>query len=113
MKRIGWSLALVMLATSAPARDDGRYANSPLKEWFESLSSDFGPCCSDADGYMVADIDWESDHGHYRVRIDGEWVMVPDGAVVTQPNKTGRTMVWKYYIDGHPRVRCFMRGTMI
>lgn len=38
---------------------------------------------------MVADIDWESHHGHYRVRIDGEWVMVPDGAVVTQPDKTG------------------------
>src|SRR5690348_15995641 len=102
MKRIWWSLGLVMLATSAPARDDGRYANSPLKEWFESLSSELGPCCSNADGYFVADIDWNSDHGHYRVRIDGEWVTVPDRAVVTQPNKTGRTMVRKYYFDGHP-----------
>ena len=83
MKRIGWSLGLVMLATSAPARDDGRYANSPLKEWFESLSSELGPCCSDADGYIVADIDWESDHGHYRVRIDGEWVMVPMDGWIT------------------------------
>jgi hypothetical protein len=81
--------------------------------WLESLSSDFGPCCSDADGYFVADVDWESDHGHYRVRINNEWVMVPDGAVITQPNKVGRTMVWNYYIDGHPRVRCFLRGTMM
>jgi len=48
--------------------------------------------------------------GSYRVRIDGEWVMVPDGAVVTQPDKTGRAVVWKYYIDSHPRARCFMRG---
>ncbi|MCK1358526.1 hypothetical protein [Bradyrhizobium sp. 199] len=92
MRRIVWSSALIMLAMSAPARDDGRYADSLLKEWFESLSSDFGSCCSEADGYMVADIDWESDHGHYWMRIDGEWVMVPDGAVVTQPNKTARTM---------------------
>lgn len=113
MKRAAWSLTLIMLTTSAPARDDGRYANSPLKGWFESLHSEFGPCCSDADGSFVADVDWESRHGHYRVRIDHEWVMVPDGAVVTEPNKVGRTMVWKYYIDGHPRVRCFMPDSMM
>ena len=113
MKRIGWSLGLIMLATSAVARDDGRYADSPLKAWFESRSSDFGSCCSDADGYFVADVDRESDHDHYRVRIDNEWVAVPDGAVITEPNKARRTMVWKHYIDGHPRVRCFMRGTMM
>lgn len=46
MKRAALSLGLIMLATAAPARDDGRYANSPLKSWFESLSSEFGPCCS-------------------------------------------------------------------
>ena len=39
--------------------------------------------------------------------------MVPDGAAITQPNKVGRTMVWNYYIDGHPRVRCFLPGTMM
>ncbi|TWB01893.1 hypothetical protein [Bradyrhizobium stylosanthis] len=101
-----------LLATSALARDDGRYANSPLKPWFESLHSEFGQCCSDADGYVVADVDWESDKGRYRVQLDGEWVVVPEGAVITVPNKIGRTMVWKHYIDGHPRVRCFMPGSM-
>jgi len=29
---------------------DGRYAASPLKEWFDSLKSGKGPCCSDASG---------------------------------------------------------------
>ena len=103
---------MALLATSALARDDGRYANSPLKPWFESLHSQSGQCCSDADGYVIADVDWESDRGHYRVRIDDEWVVVPDGAVITEPNKIGRTMVWKHYVDGHPRVRCFMPGSM-
>jgi hypothetical protein len=103
---------MALLATSALARDDGRYANSPLKPWFESLHSEYGQCCSDADGYVVADVDWESDKGRYRVHLDGEWVVVPDGAVITEPNKIGRTMVWKHYIDGHPRVRCFMPGSM-
>jgi hypothetical protein len=34
----------MLLATAAFARDDGRYANSPLKQWFESLKSQFGQC---------------------------------------------------------------------
>ena len=50
---------MLLLATSAMARDDGRYANSPLKPWFESLRSQYGQCCSDADGYVVADVDWD------------------------------------------------------
>jgi hypothetical protein len=105
-------LGFVALATPAFGRDDGQYGSSPLKSWFESLQSEFGKCCTDADGYIVSDVDWESNRGRYRVRIDNEWVIVPDGAVITQPNLIGRTMVWRHYIDGHPRVRCFMPGSM-
>ena len=32
--------------------------------------------------------------GHYRVRIEGDWVDVPEDAVITEPNRVGRTMVW-------------------
>ena len=110
--RAGLLLVLMVMSTSAPGHDDGRYADSPLKSWFESLQSEFGQCCTNADGYIVSEPDWESDSGHYRVRIDGEWVVVPDGAVITQPNRAGRTIVWKHYIDGHPRVRCFIPGNM-
>ncbi|WP_376712058.1 hypothetical protein [Bradyrhizobium hereditatis] len=95
------------------ARDpDGRYANSPLKQWFDSLKSGKGPCCSDADGSAVSDVDWESKNGHYRVRIDGEWYDVPDDAVITEPNRVGRTMVWP--IRGYQglTIRCFMPGSM-
>ena len=111
-KPLALLLGLVVLTAPVLGRDDGRYANSPLKSWFESLRSQLGRCCSDADGSVLKDVDWESDHGRYRVRIDDEWVVVPDGAVVTEPNKVGRTMVWKHYIDGHPKVRCFMPGSM-
>ena len=82
------------LMGNAMARDDGRYAGSPLKPWFDTLKSGRGLCCSDADGFAVSDPDWESRDGHYRVRIEGEWVMVPDDEVVTEPNRAGRTMVW-------------------
>ena len=104
--------AAIVLTAPVYGRDDGRYANSPLKSWFESLHSEFGQCCTNADGYIVADPDWDTDGANYRVRIDDEWVEVPGGAVVKQPNRAGWTMVWKHYLDGHPKVRCFMPGSM-
>jgi hypothetical protein len=96
------------------ARDNGQYANTnpELKSWFDSLHSGKGPCCSDADGTAVSDVDWESSRGHYRVRVDGEWVDVPDDAVITVPNRIGRTMVWPMYRDGKMTPRCFMPGSM-
>ena len=39
------------------ARDDGRFANSPLKGWFDRLASGKGLCCSFADGVSVEDSD--------------------------------------------------------
>ena len=71
---------------AAAARDvDGRYANSPLKSWFEKLASGKGACCADADGQALSDVDWQSSDGHYRVRLDNEWRDVPDAAVITEP----------------------------
>ena len=110
------ALLLSALATpSMHARDlDGRYAaqNPELHQWFESLRSGKGPCCSDADGSAVSDVDWDTAGGHYRVRIDGEWIAVPDEAVITEPNRIGRTMVWP--IRGYlgVTIRCFMPGSM-
>ena len=112
------SIALAAMLTAAAAypahaRDpDGRYANSPLKQWFDSLKSGKGPCCSDADGTAVSDVDWESGNGHYRVRLDGDWVDVPDEAVITEPNRVGRTMVWPIRGYGGLTIRCFMPGSM-
>ncbi len=110
--------ALIVLAdlvfSGARARDlDGRFAGSPLKPWFDHLASPGGGlCCSDADGTALSDVDWETHDGHYRVRIGGEWIDVPANAVITVPNLAGRTMVWPYYVDGQPVIRCFMPGSM-
>lgn len=99
------------LFSYAYPKDDGRYANSPLKSWFDSLKSDKGLCCSFTDGAALADVDWESHEGHYRVRIDGRWWDVPDEAVLTQPNRDGRTIVWPvYYNPNNIQIRCFIVG---
>jgi hypothetical protein len=105
---------------------EGRYANSPLKPWFDQLKSRNGLCCSIADGYVVEDADWEAKNGHYRVRVPNSpnskimvWVDVPDSSVINEPNKIGRTMVWPVYSEGTederiPQIfiRCFMVGSM-
>ncbi|HZM07170.1 MAG TPA: hypothetical protein VFC11_01820 [Methylocella sp.] len=108
--------AALLIAAPAFARDDGRYADAPLKPWFDSLKSGKGPCCSDADGSALSDTDWVSRDGHYRVRIEDQWWDVPDEAVITEPNRAGRTMVWPVYRrwPDHMRIdiRCFMPGSM-
>jgi hypothetical protein len=114
-------LALVLAATfpfKAKARDDGRYANSPLKPWFKSLRSGKGPCCSDADSSTLSDAEWQSKDGHYKVRIEEQWWDVPDDAVITEPNRVGRTIVWAIYYRSRTsplriEIRCFMPGAMI
>jgi hypothetical protein len=68
---VAFSLAVALAGYALPshtatARDvDGRYADSPLKSWFESLL----------------------------VRIEGRWWDVPDEAVIDEPTRAGRTMV--------------------
>jgi hypothetical protein len=93
------------------ARDDGRYANDPLHAWFDQLASGKGLCCSFADGFKVEDVDWDTQDGHYRVRLHGEWIVVPDSALVTEPNKFGPAVVWPYMgSDGTTQIRCFLPG---
>jgi hypothetical protein len=132
----GWIIAILALfgllllmhscSTSAIARDRGQFASSTpeMKAWFDGLRSGKGPCCSDADGSAISDSDWESKNGHYRVRIprlgyviEGKeqelvWVDVPDDAVITEPNRVGRTMVWPIYGYMGVSIRCFMPGSM-
>jgi hypothetical protein len=111
---IGLALWLALASHPGHARDRGQFANSSpeLKAWFDGLKSGKGPCCSDADGTAVSDVDWQSANGHYRVRLDGEWVDVPDDAVITGPNRVGRTMVWPLRGYLGLTIRCFVPGSM-
>jgi hypothetical protein len=113
---------MAMMTSPGAARDlDGRYKDSPLHDWFEHLASRKGLCCSFADGYVVEDADWQTtaDGKHYRVRVPlsagdtrTDWVDVPDDAVITEPNRAGRTMVWPLYGNAGVSIRCFMPGSM-
>lgn len=112
LRIIACAAAGVMLAAPAFGHDDGRYANSPLKSWFDSLRSGKGLCCSFADGVKIEDVDWDTDGRSYRVRLDGRWLIVPDDAVVTGPNRAGSAVVWPYLDGGETKIRCFIPSTM-
>jgi hypothetical protein len=103
-----WLFLAALLALTFPfkakARDDGRYAQSPFKPRFDSLGRGKGPCRSDADGTALSDLDWETKGSH-------------DEAVITEPNRLGKTMVWPMYNRAlgtlSVEIRCFMPGSMI
>ena len=60
-----------------------------------------------ADAVSLQDVDWDTQDGHYRVRIQGEWIVVPDDSVVTEPNRFGPAVDAG---DGTTRIRCFIPG---
>lgn len=107
-----FGMVVALFVGVVQARDDGRYMQSPLKPWFDRLKSGKGPCCSVADGLAVSDPDWESKDGHFRVRVENEWIDVPNDAVITEPNLAGRTMVWPVKGSLGTSIRCFMPGSM-
>jgi len=103
----------------AEARDGGQFANSPLKAWFDQLKSGKGLCCSFADGVAIEDVDWGTEAvtlaGQniitYWVMLNGQKVIVPDAAVVTEPNRFGPAVVWPYQdMNGVTQIRCFIPG---
>jgi hypothetical protein len=99
-----------------------------MHHWFDGLASKIGLCCSYADGVTLTDVEWDTKDGHYRVFLEGQWIEVPDDAIVVAPNKYGRAIVWPYpvYVGegffGHGdsgswrkvtktiKIRCFMPG---
>ena len=106
----GIFLAAILLATPALAHDHG---NPELDAWFRSLQAKNGvSCCDGQEAMRLDDIDWDAKDGHYRVKMNNQWVDVPDGAVIEQPNRSGPAMVWPYYLNGQLMgIRCFIPGS--
>jgi len=87
--------------------------HAPPSAWWNQLASGKGLCCSFADGEAIADIDWDTGGpaGEYRVRLHSAWILVPETALVTEPNRYGPAVVWPYEdVDGSTQIRCFLPG---
>jgi hypothetical protein len=113
----GVVIIFVCFMVYAFGRDlDGRYANSFLKPWFDSLKDKTGGgCCADSDGAIIKDVDWSvqgegqqcqrtpaisfSEYdvaydGRYCVRYKNAWWLVPDRAVIEEPNRFHQPIIW-------------------
>ena len=102
----------------------GQYDNvSPfVRDWFARQQVPGGPqrgmsCCSVADGtYAEEDIRKGADGtDHYWTRYktpagDSDWQEVPDEALIQAPNPNGAAVVWYWFSDGKPKIRCFIPG---
>jgi len=98
-------------------RDNGKYSqvSQEIKTWFKHLTNkSCDPCCDSADG-LLPDA-WEIGPKHYRVKIYGEWLIVPNHAVINDPNRLGHAVVWLEpswtlgESEGSDAVRCFLPG---
>jgi hypothetical protein len=82
-----------------------------LNDWAMSLKGASGvPCCDNSEAVPLTDPDWKvSESGHYTVFVDGQWVEVPDEAIVKGPNKYGQVLVWYTHSPGFAvYVRCML-----
>jgi hypothetical protein len=75
-------------------------------------------CCAGADGHPLDESEWDIKDNTYRVLLQGEWIVVPDDAVISGPNKFGKAIVWLWPQEvlawGDPAsnfIRCFIPGS--
>lgn len=99
-------------------------ADPRMQQWFkeQKVPGSTGSCCSAADGEFVEEEIRYDDKGvgHYWTRFsktNGEWIKVPDEAVIQKPNFHGQPVVWWYYNSGEDelpiepvQVRCYSPG---
>jgi hypothetical protein len=111
------ALLLLLLIAYAYAHDHTR---PDLNNWFAGLHAGSGALCCDGTDIdtgkakHVATEDWDVKDEHYRVRLDGHWIDVPENAVIHQPNLYGETLVWPVYgYGGSVWIRCFLPGAGI
>ena len=109
--RLLLAVLLFVVCGYAEAHDPKR---PDLDKWFDGLTSSGFLCCTGKDYQVLDDSDWDTKDNHYRVRLDGKWLDVPANAVVKEPNRYGRALVWVNfsYMARAISIRCFMPGTM-
>ena len=106
-------LVAIAFGMMSPARAH-MHDRPDLDTWMQGLTSkQGGQCCSNAEAKVVEDPDYEGDpKGGYRVRVDGQWLYVPEGRVIQGPNKYGPALVWPYKdLGGVMQIRCFLPGS--
>ncbi len=100
---------LSVLANAAIAFDNGQYENvaPDIRAWFKSVMAPNGvPCCDISDGHRTT---YDVRQGAYWVPIEGEWMVVPERAVIRdRGNPVGEAVVWYVHHRGSIIISCFV-----
>jgi hypothetical protein len=111
-------LALLLLTSTAMARDTGQWGDQPIttRQWFQSLMQPDQPymsCCGEADAFESDTFTQNSDGQYVAVITDGKGV-IPNGTHVVIPdakikwdkgNPTGHGIV---FIGSSGQVFCYV-----
>jgi hypothetical protein len=97
------------LTSAALAFDNGQYDNVPpdVRAWFKGVMAPNGvPCCDIADGHRT---EYDVRDGAYWVPIEGQWMAVPDRAIIRdRGNPVGQAVVWYVHHRGSIIISCFV-----
>jgi hypothetical protein len=112
MRQLAWAALLACvsgLSSAALGFDNGQYDNVPpdIRAWFKAVTAPNGvPCCDIADGHRT---DYEFRAGAYWVPIEGQWLAVPERAVIRDHgNPVGQAVVWYVHHRGSIIISCFV-----
>jgi hypothetical protein len=105
----GLLACLVAPASPALAVDRGQFDHVPpdIRAWFKRVIAPNGvPCCDISDGHRTS---YDVRGGAYWVPIEGEWMQVPDRAIIRdQGNPVGEAVVWYVHHRGAVIISCFV-----
>jgi hypothetical protein len=109
MHRLVLCVWLAALTSAAFAFDNGQYDHVPpdIRAWFKSVIAPNGvPCCDVSDGHHT---DYDVRSGAYWVPIEGEWMQVPERAIIRdRGNPVGQAVVWYVRHRGAIIISCFV-----
>src|SRR5438105_800764 len=78
-----------------------------IRAWFKSVIAPNGvPCCDESDGHRTT---YDVRGGAYWVPIEGQWMQVPERAVIRdRGNPIGEAVVWYVHHRGSIIISCFV-----
>jgi hypothetical protein len=109
LAKLGLVVASMGVTGSLHAVDRGQYDHVPadIRAWFKSVTGPNGvPCCDISDGHRTG---YDVRNGTYWVPVDGQWMPVPDYAVIRNAgNPIGDAVVWYVRFEGAILIKCFV-----
>lgn len=114
---VAFGIFFSVAASQAGDIGQNRQVSPEIKLWAEALTNEAGiGCCTIANGLIPEEIEWDISANSYRVKVDGQWLFVPDEAILKGPNRLGYAAVWfeiDHDIDFEEytiSIRCFLPG---